>query len=45
MACYLLAALLLLLGFLVHWKNGMLSVDFLKNTSMALMALLIGSKK
>jgi len=45
MACYLLAALLLLLGFLVHWRNGILSVDFLKNTSMAMMALLIGSKK
>lgn len=45
MACYLLAALLLLLGFLVHWRNGSLSVDFLKNTSMALMAILIGSKK
>ena len=45
MACYLLAALLLLLGFLVHWRNGILSVDFLKNPSMALMALLIGSKK
>ena len=45
MACYLLAALLLLLGFLVHWRNGALSVDFLKNTSMALMAILIASKK
>ena len=45
MACYLLAALLILLGFLVHWKNGALSTDFLKNTSMALMAVLIASKK
>ena len=45
LACYLLAALLLLLGFLVHWRSGHISTEFLKNTSMALMALLIGSKK
>lgn len=47
LACYLLAALLMILAFAVHWKNPSsgLSVDFLKNTAMAMASILIGNKK
>lgn len=47
LACYLLAVLLLLLAFTVHWKAASSgnAVDFLKNTAMAMAAILIGNKK
>ena len=47
LACYLLAGLLMILAFAVHWKAATSgnAVDFLKNTAMAMTAILVGNKK
>ena len=41
-ACYLLAAMLLLFAFTVHWHNH---IDALKDAALAMCALIIGSGK